>query len=293
MDLPGEEFLLFYAVVCVASLALSWVVQKYLRFPLPDGRLPDLDAEDVAVLNGGVALLVASVLASLVRRGLVNIGERRVFLAGHEEPDDLTPMEKGVLHAIPVGGAWSRSLIDSITPFSGSIRRRLQAQGLLMSDAFLAFSLALTWLPVVSAAMLGFVKVGVGLSREKPALYLAIEVLTFLITSVALLAKTYIRSRRGDAVLIGMRSRLRVDLVSSSSDSVPARDRMLSVALLGVGSLAGTDLYDELLPIMLPVTTKKRQWGSGKPDWDDPTKGSSNNDRWRGGGSGCGGCSSS
>jgi uncharacterized membrane protein YgcG len=158
-----------------------------------------------------------------------------------------------------------------------SIRSRLEQLGLFLSDAQAFKAQIYPSMIVVILLGIGFCKMAVGISRDKPVGLLLICIFGLLVLGARFFVKPQ-RSRYGEIIFNDLTNRLQPLKTANSSDS----ELVLAVALFGatvlMADMALADLYQMLTPTA--AASSGSDGGSGGSD------GSSDG----GSGGGCGGC---
>jgi uncharacterized protein (TIGR04222 family) len=296
LDLPGPEFLTLYAVLAVVALVASLVLRRALRGP--GGRTGDGDALrlhplEVACLAGGPRLAVNTAVASLFQRGLIRLsGDTRPTLeparpaggAGDDAP--LHPFETGILHLIRHSPPQTIRTVHRAAPLHAVAGEPTRA-GLLLSGPARAAVGAASVVPLAAVLVLGLLKIGVGVARDRPVAFLVIFCVATLVAVVILLATTPRRTRAGDAALDRIRRQhaaLRPTAFSAPGSLAPA-EFALAVGLFGVGVLAAEPALADLRRAIVPPNQGGTSSCGGSSCSSGDGGGSS-----CGGGGGCGGC---
>src|SRR4051794_2850821 len=96
-DLPGPQFLAFYAVLFVAALVVASILRRSLRQPDASGayETADLTGLDIAYLAGGRPLATQAALASLVQRGNLTVSaDGKKVTVAQPLVGDVPPLER-------------------------------------------------------------------------------------------------------------------------------------------------------------------------------------------------------
>ncbi|WP_434385254.1 TIGR04222 domain-containing membrane protein [Melittangium boletus] len=288
LEWSGPQFLGFYVNALVITGALSWVLKRWLhREGEPEPTLLDLRAHEVALLRGRAEAVHAAVV-SLARRGALGVEGGVLVERSSTLERDVSPLESAVHRAV-VEGARSRwTLIRATGPRLDVLERPLEARGLLRSARQEApYRYAPGLLPAL-LGLLGLVKLGLGVWRNRPV---GLLVLLLMATAVVffLLIKDRVRlTARGRWALAELgRQHEALRLSAANEDATEMlrpRDVLLAASLFGVGALAFVDapLRDYLVP-----PSVSSGGGSGV---DSGGGDSGGGDSGCGGGGGCGGC---
>ncbi len=277
LDLTGPRFLLLYLALLVVSFVAASVWRTSLRAGEErGGGTPD--SLGVAYLLGGAQrALDAAAAEGLAHKHLVWQPDQQALARdfGPERPrPELQPLLDALIGARD--GKVSPAVAQAATR---DVAHKLRQRGLLLDDA--AASRA-RWLPTllpVALIVLGAAKVVIGLSRDKPVLFLVMLIIATVIALIVFIAKAPARSRAGDrAVRQARRDNARAARAPTS------RDMGMAVALLGTAALSGS-AFAAYHQARQPVSS-----GGG-----DSSSSSSSSDSSSDGGSGCsssgcGGC---
>jgi uncharacterized protein (TIGR04222 family) len=301
-NLAGPDFLLFYVLVCAAAVLAAVVVRNFVRRDNPAAAEAQLSPYDVACLSGGVPGVLRSCLATLLidKRLQLSVIDAKaqggkagmsmyLYKANHSAEAADHEMERVMLReASHENGATAGELLDAARPIAEEIERSLQGQGLMESEESFAAArfgplmlLALVW-------MLGFVKLLVGIHRDRPVLFLVVA-LTALAVVMWLFWRRPLRTRRGEERLEQLKDqhmRLRAilfNLEAASPMAPPSSDLLLAAGLFGLASLNHPDVA-VLNKSLKPLSTTTAS-GSGC----GAATGCGGGGDGGGGGGGCGG----
>jgi uncharacterized protein (TIGR04222 family) len=296
-DLPGPTFLALYVVVLGAALAAAGWLRSSLRGP-DDGvavlETARLDPYEVAYLAGGPAQAGDAAVASLYRRGVLDVSGdgSAVFVQADLRADGVHPVERATYDLIATRSA--RETMSALgrraaeLPEFLRLRERLQDRGLLLTpeDAFRLRAYPAAFL--LAVALIGGIKIAVGLSRQKPVEILSILCGVALITALGFACASAERTRRADSLLEVMRLR-RCALLASARcgvSTLEAQDIALAVALYGLTTLRGGPM-NPLVRVVHPPSSSGSYFATGGSSCSSGV-GDSGGDS--GGGGGCGGC---
>ena len=257
-NLTGPEFLALYAGVAVAALGGAALLRWYLRQPSDDffAEEPVLDTYEVAFLSGGTERAVQAALGRLVKDGMlyVDAGERSVFCE-KSPPREAHWLERAVYVATEGKNASLQEMRRRAAPAAARLEQRLQELGLLLAPNQ---ALLVRWLPsllILAAVLFGGIKILVGLSRNRPVVYLFMACTLMVMFAVVALASKPWRSRRGDRFLKRLRERNTALKYASSRDRdgrIAGPDVALAVALFGVSVLSDVAILSSLYRILKP-----------------------------------------
>jgi uncharacterized protein (TIGR04222 family) len=293
-DLPGPQFLLFYAVLAPAVLA-ALVLHRRASEAGSGTVLSDPYA--IAYLRAGRREAARAAVASLISRGLIRSDP--FGLAEGVRPEQAgAPLERAVLSHC-AGGTGPRWLANdpAVGEAADALRDGLEAQGLLPDAAVrsarrwrLAFALTIL---IGTAA----IKVGVALDRGRTNVgFLLVMAVAASVAARALAAPR--RTRRGDAAVQDVRELLS-HLRDPAGGRVLATDEALLVAAaFGLAAVPGTE-WRELSRTMgaAPATPSGSSCGTSTSCSTSSasscgSSGASSCGSGCGGGGGCGGCGS-
>jgi uncharacterized protein (TIGR04222 family) len=282
-DLPGPQFLFFYAVFSVAVLLLASLATARAE----GGDAPRLGFDDpylLATLRGGVneALRVAAV--SLVDRGLLEAAGERLHTA-REDAADLArrPIEKLLLRKFVTPGEAASIFDDAAAIDAGAVYGQTLVQLGLWPDAAAARMRNLRF-TAAAAALLGMagVKIAVALARGRHnVLFLVVE--AAVATLLAFKATHPMCTAKGQALLADLRSML-AGLKERSGSIAPGganNEAALLAAVFGLGALPAAEF----------AYAKRLYPKAADSTWSTSVCGASCGSSCGGGcGGGCGGC---
>lgn len=254
-DWRGPEFLKFYVIqfVILFSAALWW--RRTLRLPAEDSQFNDsqLNAYDLAYLNGGKLLAVNTALTTLIRQRVLRIDvATKRLLAGDTLPGKTSELERVICTAASRhGGEKIGEVRTAVNTVVGDIADKLKALGLVVADVQANKAVTFPMLIAVGSVGMGVIKILIGLERGKPVSFLvALCFITGLI-SLAALARRPLRSRLGDAVLARLKAQ---HATLKNSVARPGIEPMMfatGIGLFGMSVLDGTP-YDSLRKELQP-----------------------------------------
>ncbi|HVG60111.1 MAG TPA: TIGR04222 domain-containing membrane protein [Hyalangium sp.] len=240
LDWQGPEFLSLYVPLLIGGFLVALLIRHLLRLPAggPMYLSRRTDPYEVAALDGPGTLMEA-VVGALIHRKVLRLEGRRIA-TGEALPADAVSVERSVFECAATGDVTlevlRRALIHDIEYY----RRRLSQKGLVL-DEFRARPLRLLPSLVYGAILLlGLAKVFVGLSRDRPVMFLVLLVLLGSLGLLVLGRRPW-RTRLGDATLKALREEhqaLRTTAVAGdASQALDGREVALAVGLFGPAML--------------------------------------------------------
>ncbi len=267
-DLPGPEFLQLYAIVLIVAVIVAYLARWLLR--LPGGAAPapafDLTPYEVAYLSGGAALAIDAAVVRLVQLGVLflDVGARRLSQRSVVAlPARAHPLEQAVHRAAAEDiGTKVEKVRDETTAVADELREPLDELGLLIPRERVGLVRLVPGLVVLAATLFGVIKIFVGMSRDRPVLYLFLLVMVSIVPVVLFFANGSFRSRRGDAALRQWKhENAALEYASRRrGDELADNDLLLAMGLFGIGVLAGGPLAP--LPNALAAPTRASSSGS-------------------------------
>lgn len=311
LDLPGPAFLALYVALGAVALVAALVLKRWAQGPggePSEALLDSLTPYDVAFLRGGPDAAAQAAIASLVHRGRLAVEDTDLVVppgAGAEgelvgdgvyrgvprrAPDH--PLDAAILAAVGT----RRSFVGvqrEASSAAESIGVSLERAQLMRSKAALGGRNLAVGAPAAALIVLGTVKLFVGLSRDRPVLFLALLLLlTLPLLSIRVKPGC---TRLGDRVLALLTDRndaLRMT-ASTAPQQLGGDDLALAVGLFGSSVLVGGALASVamLWPAHALASTTST-WGGGASSCGTSCGGSSCGGSSCGGGcgGGCGGC---
>lgn len=266
LDWSAGPFLGLYVLLAAASVAMAVAVKEWVRSRAASGPGPvgELSVLEVALLSGGRAR-AADVLAL----GLVESGHLAVNPAGHlaatalyrDAPPQIGPFRSERQIA-------RRDLVAVMRPWLDPAVESLVFRGLALSEK-LQSRMRLAIISIVTPViLLGIVRIGFGLQRDRPVGFLVGLV---IVTTFATIVAAHVRrlaTGLGDDVLSSLIETKRRALLAPLPQEV-----LFAFAMHGPPVLSGT---------ALAAYAKALKDGSGS--------GGCGGDGGGGGGGGCGGC---
>lgn len=273
-DLPGPAFLQLYGLLFFLAFVMGLVIPRWLRPDGHDGHLAR--ADDLAYLAGGPERFVDAVTTRMLStNAMVFDGKAKFALAA---PNAMAgSAERSVL---ALGGTQRWSVVRRVLKREATtVQKRLVASGWMM-DAGTAFQMRF-WqtLPYLMLFVFGFIKLQVGLARDRPVGFLALFLVVTAVFALVRFASLDRRTRGGREALEGARrgsERLKRATTNDEAD--------LAVALFGTAVLAGSSWAE----------FHRMRSANGSNDAGTSSSDSSSSDSGSSGcgGGGCGGCGS-
>lgn len=281
-DFNGPQFLTFFGVASAIALGLSLWWREQAAQPA-DATFPtgNLDPYLVARLNGPPHLPVDAAVAALHREGAIEIALGGVL--GQRFPEPTQPFEKTIWQNLGSGGRSLGALQQQMEPQLVRLDDQLRAHGLLVAPELRAQSVWFSLAACGFVLLLGLIKIGVGLSRQKPVGFLAISCVVLAILAVMLATRWAPRvSGRGKKYLESLKNRHRTVSGGALAGMAGAEIAVL-IALYGVVE-APLELREVLRP-------RRKTGGDGGGDGgSDSSDGGGSGGGSSGCGGGCGGC---
>lgn len=300
-DLPGPEFLVFYAIFAVVLVTAIYLVRQRLE----SDEAPKIDLSDpylITYLRAGKDEALRVAVVSLVDRGLLIYDGTNLQRADNASPDSARrPLERALLERFAQPGEASTIFYDlkleaACTPYVDKLKR----ERLLPDEGTQQTRLILSVVAVFLLVGVGGLKVLIALSRGRTNV-----VFIILMMIIAIVVATKVQfprlTARGTALLADAQNlygglRQRAASIPPGGASI---DAMMLAALFGVNALAGDGFaYTRAL---FPRSSSS-SWnvsssntcGSSCSSGSSGSSGSSCGSSCGGGGcgGGCGGCGS-
>jgi uncharacterized protein (TIGR04222 family) len=290
LDLRGPQFLGLYAFLFLLASALAAILRRAMRGPCgpPPPEAHKLDPYEIAALTGGERLAVNTAIASLYRRGALDVSSAGMLKTTGLTIHPLHPLERRVLDVVEPLKRYVPEVHRKV-PADATLKRPTDLGLLLPPDRRRAAAFA-SAAPLLALLLLGIVKVIVGIERNRPVEFLFIWCALTAVVAVLLLARPPRRTRAGDALLKDMQSRsvgLRATAATAPT-SLAVGDLALAMALFGPAVLASTEL-DPVRKALIPPRSTTSSCGSSCGGGGCGGGGCGGGGC---GGGGCGGCGS-
>jgi uncharacterized protein (TIGR04222 family) len=206
-DLPGPAFMTFYGLAWLVVGMLAWTIRRGLATPNDTSRLDveKLDVYEVAWLKGRGRAVADAVLASLMHEGVISVQSAKVRVKPEGQPPKDPPrIEVVALTSLGLEGSATLESVRAtlMRQADALFRPALERAGLVLSAGHQAHVQLLSATPALLLLLLGGIKLLVGLSRHKPALFLFLgSGVGILALFVWLASDGWWRTGRGDAAL--------------------------------------------------------------------------------------------
>jgi len=283
-NLSGPLFLLVWLKVGLLCFALALFLRLH-HWRAPGGVAPahviNNDPYWNACLAGGPARATAAAVASLASRDHLGISRGKTLsLSRKTSPDaNAHPIERDLWEHIPAtGGLPYKDALARVEQTCVPILADLETHGLHLSSAGRSRA---RWRPLLIAlipVLFGAIKIGIGISRDKPVAWLIILCVLATVFALITCGRRVTHTRRGRRTFADIKKQHR-DLKRRpavfSTGTLP-----LGVALFGTTVLAAYG-YAELDRSLRPLNTNSADGGGC---------GSSCGGDGGGCGGGCGGC---
>jgi uncharacterized protein (TIGR04222 family) len=273
-DLNGSQFLMLYLILLGVAALVSFVIPMRTR-PLGRDQVVT-DPDYIAYLAGGATRVCESAVARLVAvGGMMHSADGQFFLVSRDVAQ--SDVEAKIL-TTKMPAYWSDFLPQLEKPIR-QVELKMIGAGLLMTEAQLQQARRWQTLPFAAVFAFGFVKLCIGVARDRP---IAILVALLLVTAVV----GVMRFRRIDPrTTAGLRALDAAKAQSLRLCIAPMAPEMgMAVAMFGMPVLMGSPF--ESLHLRLNGAQSS---GSDGGFWS----GDSGGDGGDGGGcGGCGGCGS-
>ena len=298
LDWNGPDFLVFFVIALVA--ASIWCLRRVRDALAPldrhHGDEAELDPFEAAFLCAGPPRVLQLTIARLVHRELVDWtfqgSEARLNAVTSTPRGDLHPAERALFDKAAQAGDKGLPVSQAgaaIAPAMRSIEVALAALGLRpTAEERNAATSSQLW-PLFVLLLLGIVKLGLGLSRDKPVMFLFFLLLATLVILFVIAANGPRLTASGIALLAALRTRNEVDrdrLAEPQEADLPLISD--SVALFGPLTLASIPIYAGIYGDMQKLQARARD-GSSTTGCSTGC-GTGGGDGGSGCGSGCGGC---
>jgi uncharacterized protein (TIGR04222 family) len=302
LELPGPQFLRFYAILFVTVVLVAILLRRLLRQPAGDApaHALALSPAEIAYLGGGEDRLVYATVARLFRTRALDLDSatRKLATRGDEPPEGASKLERAIFAAVKGDPTATLSKLGSVASWTlDPIRRRLEDLGLILTGRQ---SRAVIWAPLVLVLLVpvfGVVKIFVGIYRDRPVLFLVGFCVVSAAVAVLAFSRSPRRSLRGDRALARLQSdNAAVEYQAARrADRLSADDLVLAMGLFGMNVLSEpplSDLKKALAPPPLPEKPDRRDGGgacSSGSSWSWFSCSSCGSGSSCGGGGSCGG----
>ncbi len=265
---PGPEFLMYYALLIVAAVALAaWLQARAVRpAQAPTTNPADLGPYEMAYLAQGAKRVLETGLLRLYRSGRVQLSPGGIVTLVEPLPPDAPPVEAAIGAAAT--GVKRFAGVSVIAQPVAAIKERLATLGLVPGPAERARAWRVMACVIVPVVLVGLIRLFFGVANQRPVTLLIIFIVAAVFGAFALSGWRMRSNSYGRA------------LVQSAQEALPRRQNWTSddpqlfygMALYGTAILATAGLTD--------FSAFAQQLNAGSGD------GSSGGDS---GGGGCGG----
>lgn len=244
LDLPGPQFLVFYALLATAVLLGFRSRARVLSGP-PEGPAPidlgNVDPYLVAYLRGGESEVARVVILSLLDRGLLVASGDELEAVSGAAAKVRRPLERSVLEEFS-SKAKAASIFGNarFEVLTGSLSRELEQKGLLPDEHAKGRISSLRVALALLLAGTALVKIAVALHRGRHNVGFLVA-LSLVSTLLVVVMKVPARSRLGDSALESLRSAFShlKDRAAEFRPGGATTELVLLAAVFGIGALAG------------------------------------------------------
>lgn len=288
LDWTGPAFLAFYVVALVLAHPAGRLLNRICRSAERVGPLPELSEYEAALLAGGSARAVDTALVRLLRHEAIAVREDGRGFESRSTPPQTNDLAAELHRDIAKYQTTLEHLRGRRNVSLAPAEVRLRRLGLVLDPSSAeSFCLRVTsGLPTGALIALGVAKIGVGLARGRPVLFLVILVLVSLVVLGFKVLRVPARSSLGERHLQALQQRNSALQTTASRRGAELADAdlALAVALFGPNVLAGGEYA------WMHQTFVQRQSGSSDGGSSSSCGSSSGCGGGGGGGGGCGGC---
>lgn len=301
LDFAGPKFLVFYIITLIVATLIATRLRRWL---ITSGEQViawriALDPYEAACLRGGAKQAIETAIAMLVHRKALETSkaQRAVKISG-PLPQGAHWFERAVYSTVNAKKVCtisalriSRLLLDDVA----RITERLKEMGLLISDKRWSVVRTIPTLVMVAVLVLGFAKIVVGVSRNRPVGFLVFLCFIALIIALMFLNQRPETGLRGQMALKELRAEnAALEATARTQPQLLAsHDIALALGLFGVGALAfADDSWSDLRATLTPPPSSSSS-SSGSSCGSSSCSSSSCSSSSCGsscGGGGCGGC---
>lgn len=271
LDMSGPSFLMLFLVLLIVSFAVLPLLRRQLRDTGPGQAGSELDEWSLAYLAGGSVRVVETGIAQLLADGKAQWNRKKRTL---EFSGSHSGLEFPLNHIAANVGQNVDAMARKIDRYLKDVHAGLLRRGLLLQPERRRRVGLVSALPFGLLTLLGVAKIWVGITRDRPVLFLIFLTAICVIAGLIVLFSVPERSRAGDALLQQM------NLKYAHARRAPRKGDMgLAVALAGTAVLAGT-AYADFHNYRAPQNSGGDGGGGGSCSSDSGSSCSS----------GCGGC---
>ena len=297
--LSGPDFLLLYSAAVIVAVGAWAMIRRPARGPVVRATAPGLDTFELAHLRGALPAVIDTALLALRRAGRIAEEGGRLRLVADAgicleprlyrgEPVELRahPIEEAIVAALGRGPRTSRELAQDLAAEGDALTRRLVVGGWLTTAGRRLWTSALSRVPLALIAIVGVVRLRIGLVAERPVGGL---VLLLLVTGALVvgLPSPGRRTTQGELALEGERARH--DALLRTARTAPAQLDPEGAAL--AHALAGPMVPALAVPWLTASSSSSSSAACGGLGGGDGGGGDGGGGDGGGGcGAGCGGC---
>ncbi len=291
LDYRGEDFLQFYLIGFALAFIASLFITRTARTDRQE-RLSDetpADPYEIAFLGGGGLRMVDAALAALFTRGLLKLdvpksGRAMIGASYQGNIGDIHPVEQQVQRALPTGfKSEVRDVRKALTSVTQAMQESLAARGLVFHPSQFRRMQWLAALPMLLMLITGLVKLVIGISRDKPVIFLIICLFVSVLVLGLRMSLMKKRTAAGEALWNRLRLKKRLSPLVERDGRHVLDPTLAAMAVALVGSVAlATPSYQPLHAAI------HRQGADSSGGCGSGSCGGGGCDG--GGGGGCGGC---
>lgn len=264
LDLPGPQFLAFYAALAAVVLVAFRMRARAISGP-PEGPAPidlgNVDPYLVAYLRGRESEVARVVILSLLDRGLLVASGDELEAGPGVASKVRRPLERAVLEAFASKAKAASIFRDArFKLLTGGLSRELEQKGLLPDDRARGRILSLRLALAVLLAGTATAKIVVALQRGRHNLGFLVVMAAFS-TLLLLVLAAPVRTRLGDSALESLRSAFShlKDRAAQFQPGGATTELVLLAAIFGIGALSGSALVQA--ETLFPTAMKAAQGG--------------------------------
>jgi uncharacterized protein (TIGR04222 family) len=285
-DLPGPDFLVFYAFLGALTIGLLWLARRASEA----ADAPRIDYSDpylLAYLRGGQSEVIRVVTVSLIDRDLLESNDDRLVAANQNAVNIVRrPVEKALLQHFRFRAQASSAFTSpAILSTCQEYKDTLQRLGLLPDESILRARLWRFVIAVIVLTGVAALKVLIALQRGRTNIFFLILIAVFFVF-VAIRLHNPLRTRRGDALLADLRQ-LFSSLKARASMLRPGGETADAALLMAVFGL------DALPAVAFPYAKRFQPKNTSLSTSSCGSACGSSCGSSCGGGGGCGGCGGS
>jgi len=296
-DLNGPAFLILYGVCLLIAICWSFFRSRGAlnRFDR-QGYDPQLtDPYDIAYLAAGVPRVAQLAVVRLMQSGHIEWKSglliKRLIALNPTGGDAHNRIERTLRQAVQNNGRQGLPVTQAIPTLQSEIRPfevKLAAAGLRPTAKERSSAGRAAALPLIILFVIGCIKLGLGISRDKPVGFLVVLLIATLILVVVVGASTRRLTKSGEALLGNLRSPRNTPRKTPGDDDTISFEKICwNFALTGTAVLAGIPAYAAMhreLAQMHGAGAGASSGGCGS------ASGCGGGSSGCGGGAGCGGC---